>query len=166
MSKLYELAEKLGNILLQKKLHCAVAESCTGGLLSAAITDVAGSSEWFERGFITYTNLSKQEMLSVPASILSIHGAVSKATVQAMAAGVLTHSQADASIAISGIAGPSGGTLEKPVGMVWIAWATPTRANLPSMHAECYVFKGDRAAVREQSVIAALEGLIHLIREK
>lgn len=151
-----ELAKQLGNALLQHKLYCAVAESCTGGSLSAAITNIAGSSQWFDRGFITYTNQAKEEMLGVPGQVISTHGAVSEATACAMAQGVIANSNADVSAAITGIAGPSGGSIEKPVGTVWIAWAS----NLQPVHAQCYLFKGDRAAIREQSVIVALEGMI------
>jgi nicotinamide-nucleotide amidase len=156
VSERYELAEKLGSILRKRNLHIAVAESCTGGGLSSAITDVAGSSEWFDRGFVTYTNRAKQDMLGVSSTVISVHGAVSQETVCAMAEGVITNSNADVSVAISGIAGPGGGSPEKPVGTVWIAWAD----TMQPIHAQCYFFKGDRAAVREQSVLVALEGLI------
>jgi nicotinamide-nucleotide amidase len=151
----YKLAEKLGNILLASKLYCAVAESCTGGGLAAAITDIPGSSQWFDRGFVTYTNEAKIEMLAVPASMISSHGAVSEATVLAMAQGAILHSHAQVSAAISGVAGPGGGSVEKPVGTVWIAWAGAGNAA-----AQCYLFEGGRIAIREQAVLAALEGLI------
>ena len=153
-----ELAKELGCTLLKYKLSCAVAESCTGGSLAAAITDIAGSSQWFDRGFITYTNQAKEEMLGVPEQVISAHGAVSEATACAMAQGAIANSNADVSVAITGVAGPSGGSIEKPVGTVWIAWA----ANLQPVHAQCYLFKGDRASIREQSVIVALEGMIQL----
>lgn len=151
----YKLAEKLGNILFARKLYCAVAESCTGGGLAAAITDIPGSSQWFERGFVTYTNEAKIEMLAVPKSVISSQGAVSEATVLAMAQGAILHSRADVSAAISGVAGPGGGSAEKPVGTVWIAWAGARWAE-----AQCYLFEGDRLAIREQAVLTALEGLI------
>ena len=153
---IYELADKLGKLLLNRKWRCAVAESCTGGGLASAITDIAGSSHWFDRGFVTYTNKAKEEMLAVPASVLSRDGAVSEATVRAMAQGVMAISDADLSVAISGIAGPGGGSTEKPVGTVWIAWA----GNRQPTQARHYCFEGDRAAIRQQAVQAALEGLI------
>ena len=152
----YKIAEKLGNILLAHKLYCTVAESCTGGGLAAAITDIPGSSQWFERGFITYTNEAKMEMLSVPENIIASQGAVSEATVRSMAEGAIQYSHADVRVAISGIAGPGGGSLEKPVGTVWIAWA----GNARPISAHCYLFVGDRIAIREQAVLVALEGLI------
>jgi nicotinamide-nucleotide amidase len=151
-----ELAKQLGGVLLKSKFHCAVAESCTGGSLAAAITDIAGSSQWFDRGFVTYTNKSKEEMLGVSSSILSTHGAVSEATACAMAEGAIINSNAEVSVAITGIAGPGGGSLDKPVGTVWIAWAK----KLQPTHAQCYHFEGDRAAVRKQSVKVALEGML------
>ena len=156
MIVIYDLAEKLGQLLIQQKLHCAVAESCTGGQLAAAITDVPGSSQWFDRGFVTYTNEAKEEMLAVPALIILKEGAVSEATVRAMARGAINCSHAEVSVAISGVAGPGGGSSEKPVGTVWIAWA----GNLQSIHAKCYCFAGDRSAIRQQAVQVALEGLI------
>lgn len=150
------LARKLGDCLLTRQWHCAVAESCTGGRLSAAITDVAGSSQWFERGFITYTNQSKIDMLGVPGEILTLHGAVSEPTVRAMAEGTLAFSSADITCAISGVAGPGGGSIEKPVGLVWFAWSLRDGVT----EAMSYCFKGDRFAVRTQAVYAALNGLI------
>jgi nicotinamide-nucleotide amidase len=151
-----ELSKELGIVLLKAKLRCAVAESCTGGALAAAITDIAGSSQWFDRGFVTYTNKSKEEMLAVPASIIRSEGAVSEATVRAMAYGALQHSDASVSISVSGIAGPGGGSHEKPVGMVWMAWATKKSL----IDAECFFFKGDRSDVRQLAVQVALDGLI------
>ena len=152
----YELALQLGLSLLKQSLHCAVAESCTGGLLAAAITDVAGSSQWFDRGFVTYTNEAKTELLGVPADVIAAHGAVSEATVCAMAEGVLARSHAQVSAAISGVAGPGGGSLDKPVGTVWVAWAGGQKVT----EARSYLFKGDRQSIREQAVQVALEGLI------
>ena len=153
---IYQLADKLGSILLKQNLRCAVAESCTGGSLAAAITDIPGSSQWFERGFVTYSNEAKMEMLAVPAVVITSQGAVSEATARAMAEGAIAKSHAEVGLSITGIAGPGGGSIEKPVGTVWIAWADhlmPTRA-------QCYLFKGDRATIRQQSVQVALEGLI------
>ena len=155
-TSIYDLADKLGQVLLKRKLRCAVAESCTGGGLAAAITDIAGSSQWFDRGFVTYTNEAKQEVLAVPKNVIHSQGAVSEATVRAMAHGTISASDAEVSVAISGIAGPSGGSPEKPVGTVWIAWA----GDLQPTHAQCYLFKGDRIAIRQQAVQVALEGLI------
>jgi nicotinamide-nucleotide amidase len=153
---IYDLASQLGQVLLKRKLRCAVAESCTGGALAAAITDVAGSSQWFDRGFVTYTNEAKEEVLAVPKCVISSQGAVSEATVRAMAHGTIAVSDAQVSVAISGIAGPGGGSPDKPVGTVWIAWA----GNLLPTYAQCYLFKGDRIAIRQQAVQVALEGLI------
>lgn len=154
--EIHQLADRLGKILLRRKLRCAVAESCTGGSLAAAMTDIAGSSQWFDRGFVTYTNQAKTELLSVPVDVIVSQGAVSEATVRAMAQGAIACSDAQVSIAISGIAGPGGGSSDKPVGTVWIAWA----GDLQPTHAQCYVFKGDRTMVRQQAVQVALEGLI------
>lgn len=151
-----ELAAKLGHILLERKIHCAVAESCTGGSLAAAITEIPGTSQWFDRAFVTYTNVAKEEMLAVPHEVLASQGAVSEATARAMAQGAISASDAEVSVAITGIAGPSGGTREKPVGTVWIAWA----GDLQPTHSQCYLFEGDRAAIRQQAVRTALQGLI------
>lgn len=147
---------KLGQILQRHHLRCAVAESCTGGGLAAAITDIPGSSQWFDRGFITYSNQAKQQMLGVPEQIIASHGAVSEAVVRAMAEGALTASDANISVAISGVAGPDGGSIEKPVGTVWFAWAD----DLLTTQAQCYLCTGDRLAIRQQAVHIALEGLI------
>lgn len=160
-SEIYSLASKLGSILLHRKLRVAVAESCTGGGLAAAITDIPGSSQWFDRGFVTYSNESKQQMLGVPACLIELQGAVSEAVVRAMAEGVLAASRAHVSVAISGIAGPDGGSVEKPVGTVWIAWAHASQL----IHAQRYLFTGDRLAVRQQAVQTALDGLIYAIHQ-
>ena len=152
----YQLAEMLGYLLLKRKLRCVVAESCTGGSLAAAITDVPGSSQWFDRGFVTYSNEAKMEVLAVPDDVIATQGAVSEAAVRAMAQGAIASSDAQVSVAISGIAGPGGGSSEKPVGTVWIAWA----GDLQPTYAQCYFFQGDRAAIRQQAVQVALEGLI------
>jgi nicotinamide-nucleotide amidase len=150
------LARMLGQSLLQKRAMCATAESCTGGLVAGAITDIAGSSAWFERGFVTYTNESKQALLGVPEAVLREHGAVSEATARAMAEGALAQSLGHLAVAITGIAGPSGGSPEKPVGMVCFAWAGK---GLPTTAITRY-FPGGRADVRRAAVVAALEGLI------
>jgi nicotinamide-nucleotide amidase len=153
------LARELGNALLARRATCATAESCTGGLVAGAITDVAGSSGWFERGFVTYSNEAKQELLGVPEATLRAHGAVSEATARAMAEGALGRSRARFVVAITGVAGPGGGTPDKPVGMVCLAWAGPAGVVVTTRR-----FPGDRAAVRQASVVAALEGLLSIIR--
>ena len=135
------------------------AESCTGGWVAQAVTAVAGSSDWFERGFVTYSDAAKQEMLGVSARTLAAHGAVSEQTAREMAIGALAHSRAQVALAITGIAGPGGGSPEKPVGMVCFAWA----ATGDKISAQTRQFEGDRESVREQSVIAALQGLAQLL---
>ncbi len=137
----------------------ATAESCTGGGVAQALTDISGSSAWFERGFVTYSNTAKVEMLGVRQSTLETHGAVSEATVREMAAGALAHSHASISVSVSGIAGPDGGTAEKPVGTVWFAWALRDG----EVHARLHHLTGNRAAVRVQSVQIALQGLFNLL---
>jgi nicotinamide-nucleotide amidase len=153
---LYELAERVGQALLARHWCLALAESCTGGWIAKAITDVPGSSDWFERGFITYSNVAKVELLGVPETVLAVAGAVSEETATAMAAGALAHSRAEVAVAVSGVAGPTGGSLAKPVGTVWLAWAVKGQA----ARSRCYTFGGDREAVRYQAVHAALEGLL------
>lgn len=133
----------------------ATAESCTGGMIAAACTDLAGSSVWFERGFVSYSNEAKTELLGVPGELIQTQGAVSQDVALAMAAGALRHSRAQAAIAVTGVAGPGGGSAAKPVGTVWLAWATPT-----GITAELAHFSGDRAAVREATVQRALQGLL------
>lgn len=150
-----ELATALGEQLARLQWVAATAESCTGGGVATAITDIAGSSAWFDRAFVTYSNEAKQEMLGVAAQTLDSHGAVSEAVVREMAAGALAHSRADISVAISGIAGPGGGSESKPVGTVWFAWAD----RHGWISAERYQFDGDRSAVRAQAVTVALEGM-------
>jgi nicotinamide-nucleotide amidase len=150
------LAERLGRALHGLGWTVATAESCTGGLIAGAITDIAGSSAWFDRGFVTYSNEAKTEMLGVSAETLAAHGAVSEATAREMAAGALRMSGATLAVAVTGIAGPAGGTLVKPVGLVWLAWG---RRDGP-VEARSERFAGDRAAIREATVRRALEGLI------
>jgi nicotinamide-nucleotide amidase len=156
MSELDILARQLGEALLARGEWLAVAESCTGGWLAQSVTAIAGSSSWFDRGFVTYSNAAKVDMLGVPETTLERHGAVSEATARAMAQGVLAYSRADWAVAITGIAGPSGGSPEKPVGTVCFAWAWKDGAG----EARTCHFAGDRAAVREQSVHFALRGLL------
>jgi len=153
----------LAELVRPSKQKLTVAESCTGGWLAKVITDLNGSSDWFDRGFVTYSNESKIDMLGVSSSVLEQFGAVSIETVNAMALGALQHSQADLSIAISGIAGPSGGTDEKPVGTVCFAWAKSEAQSAKIIHAETIVFNGDRNSVREQAVQFALDGIIKLL---
>lgn len=133
------------------------AESCTGGLIAAACTDLAGSSLWFERGFVTYSNAAKTELLGVPAELIEQHGAVSEPVARAMAAGALAHAHAQVAVAVTGVAGPGGGSVDKPVGTVWLGWATPT-----GLFSECQHFAGDRGAVRAATVRHALARLLTL----
>jgi nicotinamide-nucleotide amidase len=153
------LLREVVHALKRQGLMLATAESCTGGWVAQVITSVAGSSEWFERGFVAYTNLAKREMLGVSTTILSRYGAVSEQTARAMAEGALTHSHAQVALAITGIAGPSGGTPEKPVGTVCFAWAVKKRDTISRKQ----VFSGDREAVRRQSVAMALQGLLEYL---
>ena len=143
---------KLGQLLQQKELIIAVAESCTGGLLSASITEIAGASAYFERGFITYSNQAKQELLGVPLHTLDTYGAVSEQTAAAMSQGVLAHSAADIALSITGIAGPDGGSADKPVGLVFFGLASKSGFCDTTRQ----IFSGDRAAVRQQAVEFAL----------
>jgi len=139
----------------------ATAESCTGGLVAAACTDLAGSSTWFERGFVTYSNAAKTELLGVDAALIQAHGAVSEPVARAMAAGALAHSAAQLSIAITGIAGPTGGSADKPVGTVWFGWGARVDADAPLLlRAERLLLPGDRAAVRAAATKHALRGLL------
>ncbi len=159
--ELTALAEKVGEDLMRQGLQLAVAESCTGGGVAYSVTAVVGSSRWFERGYTTYSNAAKMEMLGVQASTLDRYGAVSEATVREMAEGALARSHAQVTVAITGIAGPGGGSLEKPVGSVWLAWSKlgrPTRTRLAH-------FLGDRDAVRRQAVEAALRGVLDLLSD-
>lgn len=156
---LASLAAELGRRLQALGLMVATAESCTGGWVAKTLTDIAGSSAWLDRGFVTYSNAAKQDMLGVRAETLNAVGAVSEAVVREMAEGALARSRADLTVAISGIAGPGGGTSDKPVGTVWLAWARQGGESL----ARRFQFGGDRAQVRAQSVRAALEGLLKLL---
>ncbi len=141
--------------LLERREWLAVAESCTGGLIAAACTDLPGSSAWFECGLVSYSNRAKQALLGVPQALLDAHGAVSEPVVLAMAEGLLRRAPVQHAIAVSGIAGPGGGTAQKPVGSVWIAWAGPYGSEARQFH-----FAGDRTAVRAQAVMAAFDGLL------
>jgi nicotinamide-nucleotide amidase len=159
MKQLTELSERLGKLLLEQHKQLAVAESCTGGWLAKSLTDIAGSSAWFERGLVTYSNAAKQDLLGVSAATLTEHGAVSEAVVREMAQGLLANSPADYAVAISGIAGPGGGTADKPVGTVCFAWAV--RGGV--VQAETCRLDGDRSMVRHQSVQHAQEVLLKLL---
>ena len=153
------LSERLGNALRRRALTLATAESCTGGWAAQVVTHTAGSSEWFERGFVTYSNAAKTDMLGVSPATLAAHGAVSEETACAMAAGALANSNALISLAITGIAGPTGGSPGKPVGTVCFAWCH--KGQVPA--ADTRRFVGDRETIRRQAVILALEGVLHLL---
>ena len=157
--ELLQLAHTLGQKLHARGWMLATAESCTGGWLAQVVTAIPGSSAWFDRGFVTYSNEAKQDMLGVQAATLQAHGAVSEETAREMAAGVLEHSGAQISVGISGIAGPGGGTPKKPVGTVCIAWAAGEQAPFSTV---CRL-SGDREEIRSRAVAAALRGLIELI---
>jgi nicotinamide-nucleotide amidase len=149
------LAKTIGQRLKASNAVLVTAESCTGGWAAQVVTSVAGSSAWFDRGFITYSNAAKRELLGVRAETLAKHGAVSEETAREMALGALARSLGSVAVSVTGVAGPGGGTKEKPVGTVCFAWA---RAD--SVHAETRRFSGDRESVRKQSVIRALEGVL------
>lgn len=155
-SRIRTLAEETGRLLSGHQLILTTAESCTGGGIAEAITSVPGSSGWFDRGFVTYSDTAKQDMLGVAPSMLARYGAVSEAVVLEMARGAIEQSPAHVSVAVSGIAGPDGGTPDKPVGTVWIAWGQ----RLGYAEARCFQLDGDRAVVREQTIAAALEGVV------
>lgn len=156
MDTLTTLAALVGTRLKSRGFLLATAESCTGGWVAQAVTAIAGSSEWFDRGFVTYSNEAKREMLGVPGGTLVQFGAVSEETAREMAAGALEHSRAHVALSITGVAGPTGGTPAKPVGMVCFGWALQGRAaDSVTRH-----FAGDREAVRRESVIFALQGVL------
>jgi nicotinamide-nucleotide amidase len=161
------LSQELGAQLLAQHLMVVTAESCTAGGIAYAITQTSGSSQWFDRGYVTYSNASKQSVLGVSTAYLRDFGAVSEPVARAMALGALAHSQAQIAVAVTGVAGPTGGTPEKPVGMVCLAWAIkrdPTSA--PWVRTATRSYSGDRAAVRTQAIIEALEGLIGLLKQR
>jgi nicotinamide-nucleotide amidase len=149
------LAVSLGQLLTARKWQITTAESCTGGGIANVITSVAGSSAWFEQGFITYSNSAKQQQLGVAEALLIKHGAVSEAVVKAMATGACKKANANVAIAVSGVAGPGGGSADKPVGTVWLAWAIQDTDTV----AKCYQFKGGRDAVRAQAGTRAIDEL-------
>jgi nicotinamide-nucleotide amidase len=154
-----EAVAALADALRARGWRMATAESCTGGLIAAACTAMAGSSDWFERGFVTYSNEAKSEMLGVDAALIQRVGAVSEEVARAMVAGALTHSRADVAVAVTGIAGPGGAVPGKPVGTVWLAWGTVQR-----VHAVRLQLDGDRDAVRGAAVSAALQRLLEAAR--
>lgn len=153
------LVESLAQRLLARGAMLATAESCTGGLIAAACTELAGSSAWFERGFVTYSNEAKTELLGVAPALIAQHGAVSEAVARAMAEGALQRAAVQWAVSVTGIAGPAGGSPDKPVGTVWIAWAAPGHDSRAQRHH----FQGDRAQVRAQTCHAALQGLIQML---
>ncbi|MGH6646339.1 CinA family protein [Aquabacterium sp.] len=150
------LVRSLAERLTARGWQLATAESCTGGLIAAACTELSGSSAWFERGFITYSNEAKTDLLGVDAALIAAHGAVSEPVARAMAEGALARSRAQVAVAVTGVAGPTGGSPDKPVGTVWLAWAVQGQAT----RAERCLFPGDRAAVRQATVLRALQGLL------
>lgn len=155
-----EKVQSLATATMAKKLYLSTAESCTGGWISQEMTALAGSSAWFDCAFVTYSNRAKATMLGVPLEILNdpAVGAVSEETVLAMAAGAIAKSDANVAVAVSGVAGPGGGSKTKPVGTVWIAWQWEAKSI-----ARCFQFSGDRESVRRSTVIAALDGLLLLL---
>ena len=161
-ARIYDLAERVGRTLERLQLMIATAESCTGGWVAEAITMVPGSSGWFERGFVTYTYISKREMLGVRAETLERHGAVSEEVVREMVAGALEASHAQVALSVSGVAGPSGGTPEKPVGTVCFGWAGKNSCYFEP-RCETQHFAGDREAVRRLSVVHALNVLVEMV---
>lgn len=157
------LLERLAEGLVRQNKKAATAESCTGGGVACAMTDMAGSSRWFERGFVSYSNEAKTEQLSVPAETIARFGAVSEEVAAAMAAGVLRHSRADFGVAVTGIAGPDGGSADKPVGTVCFGWSRRDGEGAGEPKTRRVLFAGNRQQVREQSVETALQGLLDLV---
>lgn len=154
------IAQYLGQLLTAKKLLLTTAESCTGGWIAQVITAIPGSSNWFDCGFVPYSNESKHTLLGIDSQLINTHGAVSEIVARLMAENALSHSRAQVSLAVTGIAGPSGGTLEKPIGTVWFAWAgLKFAAQTASAH-----FDGDRDAIRAQAVEFALQGLLKILK--
>jgi len=162
--RILQLAETVGAVLLARRLTLATAESCTAGGVAYAVTQVAGSSGWFDRGFVTYSNAAKRQVLGVDAADLHAHGAVSEAVAQAMARGALAASDAQIAVGITGIAGPGGSSAAKPVGLVCFGWALRRRGEV-RLRAATHRFSGDRAAVRSHAIVVALEGLLQTISE-
>lgn len=160
MDVAHRLAARVGTQLKERGLRLATAESCTGGWVAQVVTSIPGSSTWFDRGFVTYSDSAKRDMLGVRPESLERHGAVSEEVVREMAEGALARSDARVSVAISGVAGPNGGTPRKPVGTVWLAWAVAGRET----RARATHYAGDRDMVRQQAVMAALQGIIDAVQ--
>ena len=156
-------AKTLAQLLLARGWRLALAESCTGGLVCATLTELSGSSEWFERGYITYSNQAKTECLGVPAELIKSHGAVSEPVARAMAQGAQRNAGANVGVSITGIAGPTGGTAEKPVGTVCFGWTIANAAGENITACQTKVFSGDRSAIRQQATEYALVGLVQLL---
>jgi nicotinamide-nucleotide amidase len=163
MSELHtDLVEPIAQALLDRGQRLGTAESCTGGMIAAACTDLAGSSQWFERGVVTYSNEAKTELLGVPAALIAQHGAVSADVAEQMARGLIARAPVDWALAVTGIAGPSGGSVAKPVGTVWLALARRDGA----VRVWRELFSGDRAAVRAQTLVSGLTGLLEALRSE
>ena len=158
MCRMTDTIKQLAQLLINNNQKLAMAESCTGGLIAKLCTDLAGSSIWFDRGFVTYSNEAKTDMLSVPKQMIDTQGAVSQQVAEQMAQGAIQNSQAEWSVAVTGIAGPTGGSEEKPVGLVWFAWS-----NKSGTTSEKHIFKGDRDQVRQQTAQHALQKLVELL---
>lgn len=156
--ELHPCVPPLAQTLTARGWLMATAESCTGGLIAGACTDVSGSSAWFERGFVTYSNEAKTELIGVDTALIEVHGAVSEAVARAMAEGAIRHSRAQVSVAVTGVAGPTGGSVDKPVGTVWFGWSVNGHVTT-----EMQRFDGDRAAVRDATVTHALQKLLSLL---
>ncbi|MCK4742880.1 MAG: nicotinamide-nucleotide amidohydrolase family protein [Sulfuriflexus sp.] len=165
--ELYQLAEQVAAKLVETGDRLGTAESCTGGWVAKCLTDIPGSSGWFERGYVVYNGLAKQQMLGVPAATIEENGEVSEAVVRSLAEGVLANSNASISLSISGIAGPGGGSAEKPVGTVWFAWSHADKVagvvRGVKTTAETQCFSGDREAVRRQAVIHVMQGVLNIL---
>jgi nicotinamide-nucleotide amidase len=162
-----QVTVELGKLLLSQGLTVTCAESCTGGGIASAITDVPGSSQWFHLGFVTYSNQAKQQLLGVSPDVLRAEGAVSQLVVQQMALGALNASEADIAVAVSGVAGPGGGTADKPEGLVWFCWASRCGSTDTGKSVECrsFQFSGGRSEVRTTAIKQALEGLVSMLKK-
>jgi len=158
-SQLEQLVRQIAELLVRHGLYLTTAESCTGGGVAQALTSMPGSSNWFERGFVTYSNRSKEEMLGVPDELLQQYGAVSEQTVRVMAEGALRHSHSQISLAVTGIAGPGGAVLEKPVGTIWLAWAALGRETCCQLEH----FPGNREQICTQAIMASLQGVLDVL---
>ncbi|WP_250463869.1 CinA family protein [Microbulbifer litoralis] len=163
-AEIAQLAGELGEELHQRSWHATAAESCTGGAIAAAITSIAGASDWFEGSLVSYANRIKRDLLNVAQEDLEAQGAVSEPVARQMACGVLAMMDANVAVAVSGIAGPDGGSEEKPVGTVWIAWAHAEGQEPMDIDARCFHFNGDRASIQAQAVAEALRGMLALVK--